>query len=42
MANGTCGDFYGADPQCWKKKNDITIFNVFKDLDKEIYQELLG
>lgn len=24
VANGTIGDFYGADPQCWKTKNDIT------------------
>ena len=24
VANGTSGDFYGADPQCWKIKNDRT------------------
>lgn len=24
VANGTSGDFYGADPQCWKTKNDRT------------------
>lgn len=24
VANGTSGDFYGVDPQCWKEKNDIT------------------
>ena len=24
VANGTVGDFYGADPQCWKKENKIT------------------
>ena len=24
VANGTNGDFYGADPQCWKTKNEIT------------------
>ena len=24
VANGITGDFYGADPQCWKAKNDIT------------------
>ena len=24
VANGMTGDFYGADPQCWKTKNDIT------------------
>ena len=24
VANGITGDFYGADPQCWKIKNDIT------------------
>ncbi len=24
VANGTAGDFYGADPQCWKTKNDKT------------------
>ena len=22
--DASCGDFYGADPQCWKKKNGIT------------------
>jgi radical SAM protein with 4Fe4S-binding SPASM domain len=22
VANGTCGDFYGADPQCWKDTSD--------------------
>ena len=22
VANGTNGDFYGADPQCWKIKNE--------------------
>ena len=24
VANGTNGDFYGADPQCWKIKNERT------------------
>ena len=24
VANGTNGSFYSADPQCWKKKNEIT------------------
>ena len=24
VANGTTGDFYGADPQCWKTRNEIT------------------
>ncbi|MBQ9872521.1 MAG: SPASM domain-containing protein, partial [Eubacterium sp.] len=24
VAKGTNGDFYAADPQCWKTKNDIT------------------
>ena len=24
VANGTSGDFYGADPQCWKTRNEIT------------------
>ena len=24
VANGTGGNFYGADPQCWKTKNEIT------------------
>ena len=24
VANGTNGDFYGADPQCWKTRNEIT------------------
>ena len=24
VADGTTGNFYGADPQCWKTKNDIT------------------
>ena len=24
VANGTSGNFYGADPQCWKTKNEIT------------------
>lgn len=24
VANGTNGSFYGADPQCWKTRNDIT------------------
>ena len=24
VADGTCGSFYGADPQCWKTKNKIT------------------
>ena len=25
VANGTNGDFYGADPQCWKIKNERTL-----------------
>ena len=24
VANGTSGNFYGADPQCWKTRNEIT------------------
>ena len=24
VAKGTNGDFYAADPQCWKIKNEIT------------------
>lgn len=24
VANGTTGSFYGADPQCWKTRNDVT------------------
>ena len=24
VTNGTNGDFYGADPQCWKIKNERT------------------
>ena len=24
IANGTTGSFYGADPQCWKTRNEIT------------------
>ena len=24
VANGTSGNFYEADPQCWKTKNEIT------------------
>ena len=24
VANGTSGDYYAPDPQCWKVKNDIT------------------
>ena len=24
VANGTTGNFYGADPQCWKTRNEIT------------------
>ena len=24
VANGANGDFYAADPQCWKTKNDLT------------------
>ena len=24
VANGMTGDFYGADPQCWKTRNEIT------------------
>ena len=24
VANGTSGNFYGTDPQCWKTKNEIT------------------
>lgn len=28
VANGTTGDFYGADPQCWKTMNNITGENI--------------
>ena len=28
VANGTSGNFYGADPQCWKRKNEITGENL--------------
>lgn len=24
VANGAAGNFYGADPQCWKTRNEIT------------------
>ena len=24
VANGISGNFYGADPQCWKTRNEIT------------------
>ena len=31
VANGTNGDFYGADPQCWKIKNERTGERLSQD-----------
>ncbi|MEI3364540.1 MAG: radical SAM/SPASM domain protein, ACGX system [Enterocloster sp.] len=37
VANGTSGNFYGADPQCWKTKNEITgeVLSMLMDIIKD-------